>query len=116
MNYELAKELKDAGFTYSQTLHWTIFPGGLPGSRVMSREPLNEGILEPALSELIEACGKDFGKLVFEQKSKFEMKWHSYDCLMGEGHDMRGSTPEEAVAMLYLALHGKGKTRPPVEG
>ena len=109
MNYELAKELKEAGFP-QQVME--------VGDRIiyeterklwdMSLGIVNEveGIREPTLSELIGACGW-----------KIQMLWQTTDT--GDGGVMwyagtvfdpklaYGSTPEEAVARLWLALNKK---------
>ena len=51
---------------------------------------------EPTLSELIEACGKGFWEL-----TKYPSRWGAYEW---KGREGSGSTPEEAVANLWLAL------------
>jgi hypothetical protein len=85
MNYELAKQLKDAGFPDKYTKDCKCLP-------VLS------------LSNLIDACGK----------MKFEL-WRSQ---AGWGAKTMGrmitgvSTPEEAVARLWLALHTEKQSPP----
>jgi hypothetical protein len=104
MNYELAKKLKDAGFPQS----------GRGGFKWTDEEPhLGEPVYIPTLSELIEACGEEFGTL-----GKY--KWPSgdgradwlatqqYDAEnLGKNNKGEGSTPEKAVANLWLALNSK---------
>ena len=100
MNYELAKQLKDAGFPQKNT-------GVFSFSYVFETK---EGNLEtgdkayvPTLSELIEACGERFDSL----ENAFQNGWRA------DGWDITeeiiltkiGSTPEEAVAKLWLKLH-----------
>jgi len=99
MNYDLVKKLKDAGFPLKI---------GEPRDFLIDGTP----ILLPALSELIEACG-DYISL---WKSHFDKRWH---CAKGEtgyedtyvdndGNEVfTGSTPEEAVAELWLELNKK---------
>jgi hypothetical protein len=96
MTYELATKLKDAGF-----------PLRKPGSERVHFEITHEIgqpsiFIYPTLSELIEACGDDFHQLLHIT---------SNDLWFAEGFDTRqretGSTPEEAVAKLWLALNGK---------
>lgn len=87
INYELAKELKDAGFPMNK--------------KCLCKEEICIHISYPTLSELIEACGGNLGKLVQEVKGE----WYCYDksrisCL-------KGSTPEEAVSRLWLNLNKK---------
>jgi len=99
MTYELAKELKAAGFPF-KTDAW--FKEG-------------DSSINPTatLSELIEACGRDFWTL-----KRPQYKRHSWIAEAREYHALRyrgerpltirnGSTPEEAVARLWLALNKK---------
>jgi hypothetical protein len=108
MTYELAKELKDAGFSQKQfgNAHY-ILDG---------KEPC----FTPTLSELIEACGDNldnirapFGDPDDNDGSDFDIEWRAFSNRI----DFRtaiytkvqgaGSTPEEAVAKLWLALNAK---------
>lgn len=83
ISQELLTELTEAGFPFST---------------------------ETRLSELIEACGDDFESLV-----KREEDWAAYvtedaykgDCVYDCCGYRIGSTPEEAVAKLWLALNKK---------
>lgn len=86
MKYALAKELKEAGFNpkYDGYGYWYSSGDG-------------EQTYRPTLSELIKACGADFYKLVKEDGS-----WYAYDLAMQNDH--YGTTPEEAVGRLWLAL------------
>jgi len=71
---------------------------------------------EPTLSELIEACGEDFRELfLIDQKddsllieSRVRGKWratmHQRDVTVWKNIMFGGSTPEEAVANLWLDL------------
>lgn len=99
MNYELAKELKDAGF-----------PQDGDGLRYCEECPeheihfLDHGlvyVLAPTLSELIEACGGKFTGLTRDDDGVFAA--HSRIDIYTE----LGATPEEAVARLWLALNKK---------
>lgn len=101
MTYELAKELKDAGFPKSES--WID-----NGSSFW----IDNGELcweVPTLSELIEACGDGF--VILERYSSAE-----YGCMepiqvYDGGNPLEeithGKTPEEAVARLWLALNKK---------
>lgn len=97
MNYELAKELKDAGFPQTDEPNICGHCGdGGPDTEVRY----------PTLSELIEACGDRFASLIrknggWESNSKFlSNKDGTVDA-----HNWIGSTPEEAVTRLWLALN-----------
>lgn len=100
MNYELAKKLKDAGF---------------PLRRHYEDQECCESHMEidgvdyiiPDLPELIEACGEAD---VFELHRE-NNKWGAYVMDSNGKHSFKtrccgeGTTPEEAVANLWLALH-----------
>lgn len=125
MNYELAKKLKDAGFMQPD-LDYT-------GQKFLMREnadgregeydPVNDRtmwigffspkyveenidlvVYVPTLSELIEACGEDFDRLMLKNGA-----WAAYATI--EKYRVPGfilhwcNTPEEAVANLYLELN-----------
>lgn len=89
MNYELAKELKDAGFRPDIYLY------------EVTREVGNA----PTLEELIEACGDQFYSLVFALDNDWRAfsekdQWNTVATADGK-------TPTEAVARLWLALNKK---------
>lgn len=92
MNYELLKELKDAGFSQ-----------GVKKGEV-EYKPEHGLLHKPTLSELIEACGMTLLGLT----RGIEDDKHIWIASSGIGlNDVTGSTPEEAVARLYLALNKK---------
>lgn len=78
MNYELALKLKEAGFP----VKWYVD---------------NSGYDLPTLSELIEECGEGFKFSLH----RFIEGWFADT----KGHEGKGSTPEEAVANLWLELN-----------
>lgn len=86
MTYELAKQLKDAGF---------------PQKGMITPEDM---AYSPTLSELIEACGEKFEMLSRFNGCKPEFQWEATGLL--EGVEM-GKSPEEAVAKLWLELTKK---------
>lgn len=105
ITYKLAKKLKDAGFPLREMYNLQIgFHTGL-----VKIDDVN--YLMPDLSELIEACGEDFGAL-----KRYTNTWKAGDCeadskwgLGGHtdelsGNSACGKTPEEAVAKLWLNL------------
>lgn len=108
MTYELAKELKDAGF-----------PNYRMGVMATHDEELLEkdwetyrGSYSPTLSELIEACmagkfgvGVDhFAQLNAVRLESLDIEWEAWSNM---NVCAKGSTPEEAVAKLWLALNKK---------
>ena len=88
MKYELAKKLKDAGFSQREPT-FTKF-----------NESTWESVYEPHLSELIEACEKisTIKRTGLDGAEKWSADATDYPEVYGE-------TPEEAVAKLYLALN-----------
>lgn len=116
MTYELALELKNAGFPLN------------PMEPVRSIAPMLEGgkageyVTLPTLSELIEACGQEIPseRPEYESPGYFSIthypdSWKAgylfSAAYEGEGYDIRfegtGETPEIAVARLYLSLNKK---------
>ncbi len=116
ISYELALRLKEAGFPPPEILTGTtswvlskthgqcyvvydgktaviqLFPGYTYDPEIM--------VYAPTLSEFIEACGDKFYRL-----HKIGVNFMA-DDINGK-FELIGSTPEEAVAQLYLALHRK---------
>lgn len=104
ISYELAKQLKEAG--------WPQVPvAGLKG--YFEGHPTGNNEFEryyfPTLSELIEACGKELHCLVHTTNGGMDSDKEFWSA----GKDNKvlnwsnGHSPEEAVANLYLALHPK---------
>ncbi len=117
MNYELAKRLKEAGFPQEGKGLWignvgqinsdSIYPGDSIG---IAQEDF---VYIPTLSELIYAVRdhpmnrRDVGLYC---NGKEWVAWARKTLLDDEGdgdRDCSGSTPEEAVAALYLQLSKK---------
>ncbi len=114
MNYELARELKDAGwpqwlresvrtcFYYNEFGTLMFWPWG-------DQEPdLSEYTRSPDLSELIEACGIRFQYLsLHPAPDSLSMVWEARANwnMQLKPLDSKGKTPEEAVARLWLALN-----------
>ena len=99
MTYEVAKQLKDAGF-----------PQRLKDSSVAmtadGEVPINQFEL-PTLSELIEACGTRFAGVY---KAEHSEGWNAsslWSDLTKNAPSADGSPPEAAVANLWLALNKK---------
>lgn len=104
MNYELVKQLKDAGFpqkgkgTYVEIPY---HPESLKNKKY-NQDQFKEAIYVPTLSELIEACGDGFLNM-------YKTKDGIFHCVnpFEDKDDEVGSTPEEAVARLWLAINKK---------
>ena len=95
MEYELVKQLKEAGFPLKLSKNWD-------GEYLQFRYNHGDMYLYPTLSELIEACGNEFPSL-----SRYQNVWICNDAEYDFGSDgeiTRGNTPEEAVAKLWLEL------------
>src|ERR1051326_9222978 len=122
MTYELAKQLKDAGFEQREYLierelakdilhdvgyHLTWDDTKARYSMYFAPEYIasEEGapVYVPTLSELISSCGDNGGFALIEEKV-------GYSAYVGWAEDDYsqkglGKTPEEAVAKLWLALN-----------
>ena len=107
MEYELAKELKDAGFPQMQTIvdfdaNKTEI-GGTGSSKIVGKEL----VYIPTLEELIEACGDRFAMI-----GRDGNYWYARadepcnECWFCEPNG-DGLNPAEAVARLWLALNKK---------
>jgi hypothetical protein len=119
MTFELAKQLKDAGFPQelggriNEVYLWVTEKHYVENETPVYRPPhwkrlyarsahafVNEWMKIPTLFELIEACGHDCFKLQLGAGGQ----WFSF----GErGIDRVGDNPEEAVAKLWLSLNHK---------
>jgi hypothetical protein len=112
ISYKLAKELKDAGFRQDGRSGIFVYAGAFTGNNEATRSYV------PTLEELIEACGDGLIGLlrVLKNSIKDEVKpnapatWHAKGhmwsgAIYGTGLSETGSTPDEAVALLWLALN-----------
>jgi hypothetical protein len=110
MEYDLAKQLKDAGFPQKT---------GEYASNASNCNCKTRGLVTschvayiPTLSELIEACGFRLEQLSQRKHTKEGNYWiaEAYsceECGWKDSYFERGETPEEAVAKLYLAIHSQ---------
>lgn len=118
MNYELAKQLKDAGFPYKEgETYYPIFPDGKRNVG-FTKEEMCKIV---TLSELIEACNPfksdefylttelDGWRAFYRYYGFFEHndKFKKEDGIYEVEPSVFGSTPEEAVANLWLELNKK---------
>jgi len=117
MNYELAKQLKDAGFPQKGMFYWVkTYDGDIVLNHSFIRERDIVGTLRqtspqggnicyaPTLDELIEACGDEFFRLT-NLNGDSDATWHA-EAHSHEGGTM-GKTRWIAVAKLYLKLNKK---------
>lgn len=103
MNYELAKQLKDAGFplidevgyAYNENKKLTAFHIAWTG------DFRDDWIYIPTLEELIEACGLGVSLSRYESGWTAK-KWNHYDAVIAEVEWF--DTPSEALAKLWLEL------------
>lgn len=95
IDYKLALKLKNAGFKQEDWGKWRK-AGHIPKYEGNGKDE----VLISTLSELIEACGDDFGNLTRDTWGSF---W-SCNNFQGDS-DTQGKTPEEAVAKLWLKLN-----------
>ena len=119
MNYELAKQLKDAGFPQTGLKYTWYYEGNSlhnSGEKYLDVKNNPKRIISPSLSELIEACGDKFGGLEYwrtciEPNERWECYSEQYTKMIEDIHYLEfcvyGSTPEEAVAKLWLELNKK---------
>ncbi len=106
ISYELAKELKDAEFPQETKQPFKVDGGRLLFRHVSSGEE-EESAYAPTLPELIEACGDDFYELKKVTKAAtITSDWYAVSMTQGI-HGGIFSTPEIAVARLWLALNVK---------
>jgi hypothetical protein len=110
MTYELAKLLKDAGFPQEPKIYQSLVYFDKKKKELLITPEMIEWhvwykmlIKNPTLSELIEACGDKFGDVI----RYYEDRWHSNDRENNHKNRGFGSTPEEAVANLWLKLNKK---------
>lgn len=123
MNYELAKQLKDAGFPLISLATPAIAQTASRSYCVFCGFPFLEidgqYYLQPVLDVLIAACGEGIFQLLRQSEwhARTTDKWQAVmarpqimkELSMKELHraqlEVYGQTPEEAVARLWLALN-----------
>lgn len=112
MNYELAKQLKEAGFpqTGQGWMFIEIEGQDLP-DEVWNADAAWSGIYSvnikaPTLEELIEACGGELHCLVHTIDEGKDFWSAGKDNIAQNWHN--ALTPNEAVARLYIALKKNG--------
>lgn len=94
-NYELAKQLRDAGFPFKDQRCQECIENHLS---------CDVSALPP-LPELIEACGDNLRMLL--NVPHVDRQKHEWEAFGNDVEGVFGSTPEEAVAKLWLELNNK---------
>jgi len=94
INYKLAKQLKDAGFP-----QWNSQKKGDRFCKGTKKE-----CYIPTLSELIEACGEEFLRLLKLNNGEWTCENRFGEVGIGD-IIVWGKSPEEAVAKLWLKLN-----------
>ncbi len=109
MKYELAKELKDAGFPQWRDNENCDDSWLCCIHRPKDEERDESAVFIPTLSELIEACVPQFRRLELQAVHIENEVWYagagSWSDAFGYEFAGRGSTASEAVARLWLALN-----------
>jgi hypothetical protein len=99
MNYELARQLKDAGFPQGGKGIWALPPDSIVAH-------YSDRVYVPSLEELIAACPRTTNNGLFSISYVTQEYWvagfEKYGLLVPE---CWGSTPAEAVARLWLILN-----------
>lgn len=99
MNYELAKQLREAGFPQPKRFEDCV------GEKAWGSFGKEDFVYAPSLSELIEACGDKFWRLQRESGGWIVSYIVSEDESGGEFSWIKGKTPNEAVARAWLELN-----------
>ena len=111
MDYELAKQLKDAGFPQGENRPVAVYSEKSTSEIDVFEVTKTQKVYIPTLSELIEACGDKFRKLILhsENPKHPNLIWQAgtNQHIVKNIESKRGKTPEIAVANLYLALNKK---------
>jgi hypothetical protein len=104
MTYELAKQLKEAGFPQRFSSGYGFDEQGATIQVVTSGhwKVRDTDISIPSLNELIKACGDEFGGLKYFP-NEMSNKFRAYNQPITIS--INADTPEMAVAKLWLTLH-----------
>ncbi len=104
MDYELALELKNAGFPQdleNQSCRCAFKEERVAPETETFSHHIHEAVYVPTLSELISECGYTMTYLWRGSDENDERCWHAGNFSLNGS----GATPEIAVAKLWLALH-----------
>src|SRR5262245_31268838 len=108
MDYQLAKKLKAAGFPQqgNSRIYAVFENGGWAKSKFEAPPDGFLGCYVPTLEELIEACADEFAELEKDKTGWYGIGGKDEDCGCNCKYSEPASTPAEAVARLWLTLHG----------
>jgi hypothetical protein len=116
MNYDLAKELKAAGFPNIKDLQHREGREFIPSDGSVPVYSLGDAAnvdnwFVPTLEELIGACGERFQDLCLLGEGG-QFQWYCSITKGSDGEYVRyyGGTPTEAVSRLWLALDKNAKS------
>lgn len=116
MDYELAKQLKDAGFPqngagkYRTEKMQSVYDNGIGNNPRYSARTYDEKLYIPTLEELIEACGDKLFALFRKGPTVWVADGGEWiGGYFGNEYCIQGKTPSEAVARLWLALNKNSK-------
>lgn len=112
MTYELAKQLKNAGFPQVFDVGKKFYAEkDAKFGNIQNILLTDDKISIPSLSELIEACGDGFRDLCFHPDGFFisdgSKKWNTNRDDLWHCELPPSTSPEEAVANLYLQINSK---------
>ena len=119
MNYELAKQLREAGFPQeivnAKSRYYYKNEKNSIGNDVIvfiQDDKIDSSwVKAPTLAELVESCGSEFGSLSasggFEKFTPLNTDWVCWRRNKQESYG--GENPEEAVAKLWLELNKEKK-------
>ena len=101
MDYELAKQLREAGWPQDMGLRPIVSARSRNYTALMLEK--DEPVF-PTLRELIDACGDGVDALIRDDSG-----WDAYSGYAVDYYSLKeyGETPEEAVARLWLELNKK---------
>jgi len=110
VDYNLAKKLKDAGFSQQplKVISWYVTGNSAARYRTVTFTPSEGEVKIPSLSELIEACGRlneKADRLVVCEGDDWMAGFSTWHGIEQENDWQKGKTPEEAVAKLWLAIN-----------
>lgn len=105
MDYELAEELKKAGFKQNQD--YPREDAYVEGGNVTTQhgDELTTIAYSPSLSELMEACGDGFDTLYRTNGRWYAIGYTGAKRIDIDGIELDCNSPEEAVARLWLELN-----------
>jgi hypothetical protein len=113
IEYDLAKQLRDAGFPQTPThgigCWWTWEGYVYKAEKDIPKKYRGVWFLNPTLTELINACGDQFFSVMLT-----DGLWSAHGLRMHVGGSA-GTSPDSVVARLWLRMKEKGLLAAPAE-